>query len=103
MNINELGPKKKRELPKELAEVYGFFTLTNLENGLNESSLYHEYEGDAIRFLNNLPDTNQKKLLLEKLKSVPREEFLKEDELEGFYNFCTSLKNLLEAELKGSK
>lgn len=101
--MKESFPKKERDIPKELAEIYGFFTLANLENGLNGSSLYHEYEADALKFLNNVPDINQKKVLLEKIKKIPREEFLKEDELEGFYNFCTTLKNLLEAELKDKK
>jgi len=97
--MKESGPNKKQVLPKELSELYGFFTLSTL----NESSLYHEYEGDALNYLNNIPDINQKKMLLEKLKNIPKENFSQEGEFEGFYNFCTSLKNLLETELKGSK
>lgn len=97
--MNESGPQKKQGLPKELNELYGFFTLSTL----NESSLYHEYEGDALNYINNIPDVSQKKALLEKLNKIPKENFTKEGEFEGFYNFCTSLKNLLESELKGNK
>lgn len=97
--MKESAPEIKRTIPQELNELYGFFTLTEL----NESSLHDEYEENAKKYLENILNSEEKKTILEKIKRIPREEFLKEDEFEGFYNFCIVLKNLLESELKNKK